>query len=277
MRSPIHKPPKISKRVDLSKRILVMLLSGLLILGGCIFFIELSGLYSFERPGMPLHQASGIVGFFFLLVPVVFSLTKRSGLATNPPKWFVSHVLCGSLGGMFILFHAVGGNLVSIPGVILCLLIVLVGQGFISRAFLSDEFSHQFGSRAMSFKRPDQDLQQKLRSVVDEKIILLKRIDPKADEALFSVNLIHWFRVPILSYRYVKLAQKEASLVGARRLAGPKLSRWRKIHISLGILFVLGMCAHVLVVTFFAGYASGSSEIYWWHVSDWGAEWSYKP
>ena len=42
---------------------------------------------------------------------------------------------------------------------------------------------------------------------------------------------------------------------------------WRSIHISLSIIFFLGLIAHIIVVTFFASYVSDGSDIYWWHIS----------
>ena len=39
---------------------------------------------------------------------------------------------------------------------------------------------------------------------------------------------------------------------------------------TLALLFFVSLFAHIIVMTFFAGYAANGAEIYWWHIADWG-------
>lgn len=265
---------KSPKRVDLGKHTLLILMGSVVLLVTTILVLEQLQIITFGRPGSPLYQGSALIGAALLCVPVFFSIAKRSGFAKKPPRWFVSHVLFSSLGIIFILLHAAGGSFISVPGFIFFLLLLVVVQGFLSRALLASPLSNLFAGKVISFKQANQDLKENISKIIEDKIKLLERLDAKANEALFSVNLTHWIRHPFLAFSYVRLAKREADLVGSRKLAGPQLSLWRRFHILLGYLFVFGMSAHIIIATFFAGYVAGGGEIYWWHVKAWGAGWS---
>ncbi|QFU00824.1 hypothetical protein FIU83_04140 [Halomonas sp. THAF5a] len=205
------------------------------------------------------------------MTPLLFSLAKRSPLSVSPPRWFAAHVLASMAGFIFISLHVAAGDLFSTPGVLYLLLVFLIVQGVVARVFLSRQFSRQFGSRESSFTVTDAT-RRELAEVIAAKSRLLTRLDPQASEALFSPNLRHAVRHPLLTCRYVRLASREARLVGARRRAGRPLSMWRRLHILAACLFLAGIVLHLVLVTFFAGYVAGDDAIYWWHLATWGGE-----
>ena len=109
-----------------------------------------------------------------------------------------------------------------------------------------------------------------LAEVIAEKERLLPLLDLNAQEATFSPRLRHFILKPWRAFRYQRLADREARLVGAKSRAGLVLSFWRRSHLVLAALFYGGVVAHVVVVVFFAGYAAKGDEIYWWHLTDLG-------
>ncbi len=227
---------------------------------------------SAPAPGSPLAQLCGALGAMLLLAPLAFVIMKRSGFASNPPAWFIGHVIATSLGSCLIFIHAAAGNWLTPPGLILLLMAFLVLQGSLLRAFLSRGFSLLFArsSVASGFDAPPNLDKEALRQVIDAKTRLLASIDPAADEALFSPALKHWLRQPWKSTRYLALAEREALMVGARASAGIGLSWSRRIHMLAALGFYLGLIAHIVVVLFFAGYAADGGPIDWWYITDWG-------
>lgn len=220
-------------------------------------------------PGTPLRQALAIGGTVLLLVPVAFSLVKRSGHAHRTPAWFSAHVLASAAGAVLVTAHAAAGSLLSPPGLVWLALLALLAQGLAARILLSRRLSALFASRIDSFREADTGLRERLRAVIEAKRALLPALDPQADEALFSPDLRHALRHPWLTWRYTRLAAQEARLVG-RREAGLVLAFWRRTHIALAALFVAGVLAHVGLVLFFAGYVAGDGPVDWWHVTAWG-------
>ena len=171
-----------------------------------------------------------------------------------------------------ILYHASNGNWFSPPGMLLILMLFLFVQGAFLRTTVSNRFSHLFArtSIAPGFSKPESLDKAKLQVLIEYKTSLLKRLDNNASEALFSPNLRHWLKHPMLSLRYQRLISMEADLVGARQGAGLVMAWSRRLHMLVASLFLLGLIAHVVVVLFFAGYAAGEGEITWWHITDWG-------
>jgi len=197
---------------------------------------------------------------------------KRSGVSDSPPTWFVAHVLSTLLGSCFIFAHVRSADWLTPPGLVLFLLVFLILQGSFLRVLVSRGFSLLFArnSAQHGFGTWQGNNKEAIQAIINQKTELLKSIDADAQEALFSPTLKHWFRHPVLSFQYQRLAQKEASLVGSRQAAGTVLAWSRRVHIVAGALFYLGLIAHLVVVLFFAGYAAGGEEISWWHITDWG-------
>ncbi|MDJ0778459.1 MAG: hypothetical protein QNJ85_11385 [Gammaproteobacteria bacterium] len=256
-----------SNRPDLSARQILSLLA----LIAAVALITLAW-PDMPAPGSTLGQGAAAFGALLLLAPLAFTLMKRSGLAASPPAWFVAHVVATSLGICLIFLHVAAGNWLTPAGLVLLCLVFLVFQGGIMRSFIADEFALLFArtSAAQGFTAPARLDKTVLQAVIDAKTALLRRLDPAADESLFSPALKHWFGSPLLSLRYQLLADREAGLVGARASAGGGLRWWRRLHMLVALAFYAGLVAHVIVMLFFAGYAAGDGPIDWWHITAWG-------
>jgi hypothetical protein len=237
-------------------------------------FVLLLTLYLFDQqpPGSPAAQWGAAIGVLLLLAPMLFSVLKRGGMRNSPPFWFVTHVLCATLGICLILFHVAGGNWVSPPGLVLFPMLFLLVQGVLLRTSISKSFSHLFARRSVSqgFAIPAAMDRNALAATIDKKIDCLRSLDPNASEALFSPTLRHWLNHPWLSFRYQSLINTEARIVGARESAGPLLAWSRRIHLLAAALFYLGLLTHIAIVLFFAVYTAGVEEIDWWYITDWG-------
>ena len=220
-------------------------------------------------PGSPLRQTLSIVGTLLLLMPFAFAVIKRSGQAARTPAWFSAHVLCAALGGVLVTAHAAAGNLLTAPGLVFACLLFLLVQGLAARTLLSHRIAALFAARPASFNTADPELRERLRKLIARKRTLLERLDPEADEAVFSPDLRHLVRHPWLGLRYRMLAFREARLVG-RDSPGFILAFWRRIHIAVAFLFAAGVLVHVVLVLFFAGYVAGDEPIDWWHITAWG-------
>ena len=256
-----------TNRPDLSEH-------SILLLDGCIlaFAALVLAWPELPSPGSTSGQLFAALGTLLLLAPFVFVIMKRSGLAENPPAWFIAHVLATSLGCGLIFIHVASGNWLTPPGLVLALLLFLLLQGSLIRVVLARGFSLLFArsSAAQGFSAPPGLDRNTLQRVIDDKVDLLRRLDANADEALFSPALKHWLRQPWNSLRYHRLAEREARMVGARAGAGVVLAWSRRIHMLAALAFYLGLIAHIIVVLFFAGYAARGGDIEWWHITAWG-------
>lgn len=261
------KSPAQKYRPDLPNRYIILMAAATIIVAAIILlWLDL------PAPGSALGQLSAALGAVLLLAPLCFSMMKRSGLSASPPAWFVAHVISSLLGSCLIFIHVASGNWFTPPGLILLLLVLLIAQGSLLRAVFSREFSLLFArsAAARGFSFPAALDKSALQSLIDQKTLLLQSFAPDQAEALFSPALQHWLRAPLSSYRYQRLATREAALVGARRSAGIKLSWSRRMHMIAGLLFYLGLFSHIVVMLFFAGYAAQGSDIDWWYITDWG-------
>ena len=70
------------------------------------------------------------------------------------------------------------------------------------------------------------------------------------------MTLAHLMKRPLLSIAYLRLARREADLIGTRQSVPWLAAWWRPLHIILAWLFVGGMITHIIVVSFFAGYVA---------------------
>jgi len=256
-------------RPDLTNQWLYILLA----LAALVLLFTLVG-FNRQPPGSPLAQWSAASGVLLLLAPMLFSILKRGGLSDSPPFWFVTHVICATLGICLVLLHVAGGNWVSPPGLVLFLMLLLLLQGVWLRTTISRKFRYLFArnSASQEFTKPDPADKAALATIIDKKIACLGLLDKNAAEAIFSPTLWHWLAHPGLSFRYQSLIDTEARLVGARQTAGWLLGWSRRIHLLVAALFYAGLLAHVIVVLFFAGYVAGGEEIDWWYIADWGRE-----
>jgi len=255
-------------RPDLSERHILLLLAGVTVLAALVL-----GWPGWPAPGSRLGQSCAALGALLLLAPLLFVIMKRSGRAQSPPAWFIAHVLATSLGSCLIFVHVARGDWFTPPGIVLTLMAFLVLQGSLLRVVLSRGFSLLFArsSAPLGFSAPPGLDKRALQGMIDAKVRLLERLDPGADEALFSPALKHWLGQPLDSCRYQWLAEREARMVGARGAVGVELRWARRIRMLAALGFYLGLIAHLVVVLFFAGYAAGGADIDWWYITAWGS------
>lgn len=256
------------ERTDLSNRQLHHVVVGLVIvlIAVALFYLLLSN--SSSRPGEPLQQTAAIVGSLFLLMPFVFSFKKRAGNASVPNRMFVLHVVASTLGIALVCVHAFASFAGPPLAMLLCLGLLVV-TGFFGRVIMARAMAATLGTKAAGFYPADEETKSKLRTVLDQKRRLLERLDAEADEAVFSVTVGHWLRSPRDSFGYQRLVAKESRLLGTRASVPAAQAWWRVLHQLLAWGFLFGLIVHVIVATFFAGYAAEGREIYWWHISAW--------
>jgi len=254
-------------RPDLSNRTMILMAVATIIVAATSLLWQ-----DLPTPGSTTGQLSAALGAVLLVAPAFFSMMKRSGLSTSPPAWFVAHVISSLLGSCLIFIHVASGHWFTPPGLVLLLLVFLILQGSLLRAIFSRDFSLLFArsSAVGGFSSPAFLDKSTLQRIIDQKTLLLRGFAPEEAEALFSPALKHWLRAPFSSFKYQRLATREAALVGARSSAGLKLAWSRRIHMIAGLLFYLGLLSHIVVMLFFAGYAAQGSTIDWWYITDWG-------
>ena len=146
---------------------------------------------------------------------------------------------------------------------------LLLVTGAFARIIMAPKMAATFGTKPRAFQQADPVLKGRLRDLITRKTELLKRLDPTADEGLFSVTLGHLLARPLKSSAYMRLAREETRLMGTRNTVSPLQAWWRPVHIVLAWLFLGGLILHVVLVTFFAGYVADGRDIYWWHLAAW--------
>ncbi|OOG24775.1 hypothetical protein B1C78_08085 [Thioalkalivibrio denitrificans] len=253
------------ERPDLSDRVLIRLVAGLCI--GLVAYLLLKPFLpeAWHRPGSPMLQSAAIVGSLMLLSPFAFWLGKRTGLSAVPNRLYVIHVIASTAGIFLVAIHAFAGFRGPPLFIVFCL-VLLVVTGFIGRVRLSAPMAATFGSKSAAFRPVPAHLKEEIRDIIRQKASLLQRLDPQAQEALFSVTLHHWIRAPRLSLAYQRLALKEARLTGQRASVPPVQAWWRLLHILLAWAFLIALLTHAALVTFLPGYVAGDGEVYWWHL-----------
>ncbi len=232
------------------------------------FALVRSGLpAAWRTPGSPPLYLTGVCGALLLLVSMVFAAMKRGGHGDSAPAWFVAHVVCATLGTVLVAIHS-AGYLRRPPALLFLALLGLIVLGVWARVRLSARMAATFSTKLGGFA-PVAQPRPALAAVIERKRALLASLDPAAKEATFSPTLAHWLRAPIATVRYTQLAQEEMRLIGARASVGVEQAYWRPAHLALAALFVLGLLAHVVTVTFFAGYVAAGHPITWWHLAEW--------
>ncbi|MBI4081572.1 MAG: hypothetical protein HY423_03070 [Candidatus Lambdaproteobacteria bacterium] len=224
--------------------------------------------HGWRTPGTPLLYLTGVAGALLLLVPAAFSWAKRTGRGGSPRRWFLAHIGTGFLGVVLVAVHG-AGRLGRPPALLYLALLGLIAVGVWARVRIARGMSATFGSRHPAFFTPRSAATERLRALLDEKRRLLARLDLGAREATFSPTLGHWLRRPRLSFAYARLAREESRLIGTRQAAPLAEAWWRRLHLALGVVFFAGLIAHVVTVTFFAGYVAAGRAISWWHLAEW--------
>lgn len=256
------------RRPDINDRLLAYLIFAAAVFLTTYFAILPNLSQEWRLPGSPRLYWIGTAGSALLLVSVMFLIAKRTGRGGSPSAWFAAHVLAATAGAVLVSVHS-AGRLRYAPALLLLALLGLVALGVWARIRLSRRISATFATKHGSFTPIAGVNRERLQAIIRRKETLLERLDPGAQEGTFSLTLGHWMRRPAASRVYVLLVQEENRLLGTREAVGVAQAYWRRIHIALSGLFVLGLIGHVVVVTFFAGYVSGGEEIYWWHITAW--------
>ena len=221
-----------------------------------------------RRPGSPIIYLVGVIGTLFLLVAAAFVIVKRTGHGGSPVGWFIAHIICGNIGFGLVAIHTTG-KLDQWPALLILNLILLMALGIWARVRGSRTMADTFGTKLKGFAGAGADKRSAIQNLIDEKVAILKRIDPAAQEATFSVTLGHLVRRPFDAMAYLRLAQKEQRLIGARTSVGPAQAWWRPLHLVLAATFIIGLFIHIVLVTFFAGYVAEGGTITWWHLTAW--------
>lgn len=251
-------------------RFLVLYL-GCLLLGTVACYVLLPiGRPGGLRPGEPLSHLLGLVGSLLMLFGLAYPLVKRTRLSFLKLHWNTLHMLFGAAGLACVTLH-LAGHFTRPPVLVWLAALGLVVLGAYGR-LLSGRFVHaQFASNPFAFLPTRPTEAEPIRAVVRAKQEMLARLQPGASEAVFSLALHHWVRRPLGAARFARLAWREERMVRAHgdrpRGAHHLLQRWwRTLHLTLAALLLIGLLAHVVAVTFFAGYAAEGGEIYWWHL-----------
>lgn len=257
------------RRLDIGDRLLAYLLFAAAVSLVTFFAFRSELPPEWRLPGSPTLYLFGAAGAALLCVSLAFVFVKRTGRGGSPLGWFSAHVVTATLGGALATIHS-GGLLRYAPALLLAALLLLVILGVWARVRGSRRMAAAFAAREDSFAAPlDAAGRERMASLIREKEALLSRLEPGANEGVFSPALGHWLRRPGLALAYARLAARESRLLGARSRVSLVQAYWRLAHVALAVLFILGMAAHVVAVTFFAGYVSGGGEIYWWHLAKW--------
>ena len=256
------------RRLDIGDRLLAYLVFAAAVVLVTFFAFQRELSSEWRLPGSPTLYLLGVAGTLLLCVSLVFVVTKRTGAGGSPLGWFSAHVVTATLGGVLVTIHS-AGYLRYAPALLLVALLLLVILGVWARVRLSKDMAATFATREQSFSPPGSENRERLARLIEEKESLLSKLDPGADEGVFSPRLRHWFTRPGLTLAYARLISEENKLLGARSGVSTAQAYWRLVHIVLAFLFILGILGHVVTVTFFAGYVSGGGEIYWWHLTKW--------
>lgn len=257
---------------DIDNRRLTLLAGATVAAIACWFVLRPWLAPAWREPGSPELYLAGVAGALLLLVPAAFALAKRGGASRDPRAWFNAHVGCSLAGAVLIAVHS-GGFLRRPPALLLAAIVALAALGVWARLAGARRMAATFASKTHVFAPPGAATRERLRELIAEKVVLLKRIDPQANEGTFSVTLPQLLRAPRLSLAYRRLAREESRLLGTRRAVSAAQAWWRPLHLALAWLFVLGVLIHVVTVTLFAGYVAGGGPITWWHLAAWGAGW----
>jgi hypothetical protein len=246
--------------------ILTLVVATIIIIG--FFLIKPMLSATWQMPGSALLQSGALIAVLLLLVPVGFSLNKRTGAGGASTRWFSMHVIATIAGTVLAVIHG-SARFDAAPALLLLAIAGLIITGATARVYLSSNMAATFGTKRHAFKSPDADQRQQLQVLIERKRVLLHDLDPTANEAIFSVTLGHFLRSPCQTYAYQRLQRQESILIGARQSVGALQAWWRPLHIILGYGLIIGLIIHVITVTFFAGYVAEGRDIYWWHLTAW--------
>lgn len=252
-------------------RPLLLVIIGAPILGLAYAAVTPAALPYDGRPGAPVGQAIGVIAAVLMIMTVLYLPAKRSeAFAIANRRLVAVHVTLGSVGAAVALAHS--RLVVTQPPVLVLLAFLgLLGTGLYGRLIASQRLGPTFGRGGDPFQ-PAADVPEALRALMEKKRSLLTRLDPTARESTFALRLGHFGWHPMRATRYYVLSLWERRSVRALAAAGYRARvgilehLWRVGHLVLAWLAILGLVAHVVTTLFFAEFAAGGREIYWWHL-----------
>ena len=248
-----------------------MLGAVLAVFGGTFYAALPQALVPYDgRPGAPVGQSLGVAAGVLMILAVLYLPAKRSEALTDPNRRLaMAHIIVGSVGAAVALAHS--RFVVDQPPILVLLAFLgLLGTGVYGRMIASQRMGPSFGRGGNPFA-PSSGPPPDLRAFIELKRAILVRLSPGATEGTFTLSLRLWGRHPVLSLRYYVLHLRERHRM--RSLPAADFARmelperlWRVSHLVLAWLAILGLGAHVVTTLFFAEFAAGGREIYWWHV-----------
>lgn len=239
---------------------------------GLLYALAPSGLLPFDaRPGAAVGQILGVVAAVLVLLTLLYLPAKRSDVLDTPNRRLVRlHITVGVLGLAVALAHS--RLVVNHPPILVLLAFLgLFATGAYGRVVASRRLGPTFGRGGAPF-RPVTGPPRVLGEFIERKRALLGRLAPRAREGAFALVLGDWVRHPLLAPRYYALTLEERRSMrgleasGYQARVGALERTWRVFHLLLAWAIVIGLVAHVVTTLFFAEFAAGGREIYWWHL-----------
>jgi len=228
------------------------------------------------RPGTPLGQTIGISAALLLLATLRYPVVRRGDRPrSDKPKAHSVHAVVGSIGVSLALVHS-QASLRQWSALVLLAALGLLATGLYGRLVSPRRVAGRFGADGSPYlpsTSPNPWTEVEARRRLNEKTRILERIGARSGEGQFVLRLNHWLRHPRLALSYAMLAKWERSLHARQPESAtgyiPLVDRlWRRSHLVLAGLFVIGLAAHLVTVLFFAGYVADGREIYWWYFTE---------
>lgn len=236
------------------------------------------------RPGSPIGQSLGIAAALILLSTLYYLPLRRSdGGRWGKPAAQALHGLAGTAGAALAILHSQAA-LREWSTLVLLAVVGLLATGIYGRVVAPIRVGTTFGRSAIPYAAAARPHAAATTSdaLVAEKRRLLGTIAADAREGAkegakegeFVLRWHHWTRSPSKAWRYHRLAISERRALARNPLSASSevsaLERlWRRVHLGLAGLFIIGLLAHVVTTVFFAGYVAHGREIYWWHLARW--------
>jgi hypothetical protein len=261
-------PPAVAGR---GRRVLALGCAGMLILGIAYAALAPWIVRLDPRPGAPVGQTLGVLAGCLMLATLMYLPAKRSdGVSVTNRRLVLAHIVLGVAGAAMAVAHS--RLVVTHPPILVLLAFLgLLATGAYGRVVASRRLGPSFGRGGHPF-RPAAGPPGSLRDMMERKRQVLARLQPGADEATFALALSHWAWQPLRALRYYALSLEERRRMRALVAAGytaemGALERWWRVgHLALAWLVMIGLLAHVVTTVFFAQWAAGEREVYWWHL-----------
>jgi len=257
-------------------RSLAFVVLGLLALSAVYLLGGLNWLLWDLRPGSPIGQSLGIGAALILLATLYYLPVRRSDSGRwSKPAAQTLHSLVGTLGATLAILHSQLA-LREWSTLVLLAIIGLLATGLYGRVIAPQRVGSAFGRSAIPYTTATQPnaASTSTSDLVDAKRRVLKSLNAEAREGEFVLRWHHWTHHPRIALRYHRLAIAERRTLARNPLSAsaeisPLERLWRRLHLVLAALFIVGLLAHVLTTVFFAGYVADGREIYWWHLTQW--------